>query len=117
MITNFKIFESNKFKYGDYIIYKIEYWAGLTKTKFNMKYSLIIMSINGTPGTSNTKYDYYIVNELYKLVHGILIYQISWEPKEIFKDTLEKNTIYHTKSLEDAKKMILVIEDSEKYNL
>lgn len=101
-----------KFEYGDYIIYQKQKWR-------NEKSSLIIMSVHSTPGPIGSKWDYYVVNELYELVDGKLniLNETTWEPKQYDQDVLERNTVYHTKTLEDAKNMIFVIADENKYNL
>lgn len=111
-MKHIKTFEhnNNRFEYGDYIIYQKINWK-------NEKYPLTIMSINGTPGPIGTKYDYYTINELYELIDGELMWISSFDPKQIEQNRLEENTVYHTKTLEDAKNMIFVINNSRKYNI
>lgn len=105
-----KLYENKRFKYGDYIIYKRQDWK-------NTKYPLIIMSINGTPGPTGSKYDYYTVNEVLELIDGELVWNKEWNPKSIPQKQLEDNTVYHTNDLDDAKKIIFIISDENKYNL
>lgn len=106
-----KLYEHKKFKYGDYIIYKRPDWR-------DTSYPLIIMSINGTPGPPGSRYDYYIINELLELRDGELVWiNQTWDPKRIPQKQLEDYTVYHTTDFDDAKKMIFVIGDSNKYNL
>lgn len=106
-----KTFEhNNKFEYGDYIIYKRINWK-------NETLPLMIMSICGTPGPLGTKFTYYTVNVLYELIDDELKYNTNWDPLKIEQDVLEQNALYHTRTLEDAKYMIFIINDGNKYNL
>jgi len=107
-----KLFEAfdNNLEIGDYIIYKPESWKGKVE-------NLQILSIHNTPGPIGSKWKNYGVNIVYDLIDNKLEFFNNYDPKEYEKEYLEKNCLYITKDLEDAKKTIFIIKDKDKYNL
>lgn len=108
---NIKTFESfgNKLEYGDYIVIQIKDWKGIGNLK--------IMSVHNTPGPIGSKWLDYKVNVIYELLDNELKYVYEFEPKQYEKKFLEENCLYVTKDLQDAKNMIFIIKDTNKYNL